>query len=77
MQKIYELLSCKIDKNRVLQNESMKKHTSLNIGGTADVFIIVNTIQELKYVLEVATKEKIKVTILRKRYEYPCKRWWN
>ena len=54
MEDIYnELIKC-IDKERVLQNEPMSKHTTFRIGGPADYFVIINTVEELKHVIEIA-----------------------
>jgi len=40
MQKIYEqLLEEGIDKNNMLLNEPMNKHTSFKTGGNADIFV--------------------------------------
>lgn len=46
-------------KSRVLFNEPMRKHTSMRIGGPADVFIIVEDAQELKKILGFARKKSI------------------
>lgn len=53
-----------IDKKNILKNEPMSKHTSFKIGGNADYFLIVNSIEELKDVLDLAKKYKIKTTII-------------
>ena len=56
---ISKKLSC-----TVLLNESMKKHTSFKIGGTADVFIYVNNIESLKIILGLITTENIPYFII-------------
>ena len=48
----------------ILKNEPMSKHTSLKIGGIADYFIKIKSIEELKKLLEYVNKNKIKVTII-------------
>ena len=53
-----------VKRNNVLKNEPMSKHTSLKIGGIADYFIKVKSIDELKNVLEFTNKNKIKTTII-------------
>lgn len=53
-----------VKRNNVLKNEPMSKHTSLKIGGIADYFIKVKSIDELKNVLEFTNKNKIKTTIV-------------
>lgn len=37
-----------VKRNNILKNEPMSKHTSLKIGGIADYFIKVKTVDELK-----------------------------
>ena len=53
-----------VKRNNVLKNEPMSKHTSLKIGGIADYFIKIKSIEELKNVLEFTNKNKIKTTIV-------------
>lgn len=53
-----------VKRNNILKNEPMSKHTSLKIGGIADYFIKVKTVDELKKLLEFATKNKIQTTIV-------------
>ena len=61
---IYNLLIEKIPEERVLQDESMKKHTSFKIGGNAQFFVKVKTIEEIQYVLNVCKENNIKLTIV-------------
>ena len=61
---IYNELIKKIDKGRVLLNESMKKHTTFKIGGPADLFIRVENIEELKYAIEVIKKNNIELNVI-------------
>ena len=53
-----------VKRNNILKNEPMSKHTSLKIGGIADYFIKVKSIDELKNVLEFTNKNKIETTIV-------------
>ncbi len=53
-----------VKRNNILKNEPMSKHTSLKIGGIADYFIKVKSIDELRNVLEFTNKNKIKTTIV-------------
>lgn len=62
--KIFENLKDILPEKRIKQNEPMKNHTSFKIGGPADFFVQVDTVEELKKVLEFAKKENIKITIL-------------
>ncbi len=58
--KLQEILS----KADILKNEPMSKHTSFKIGGNAEYFIKVKSIQELKNILLLANKNNIPVTIV-------------
>ena len=53
-----------VKRNNILKNEPMSKHTSLKIGGIADYFIKVKTVDELKNLLEFTTENKIQTTIV-------------
>jgi len=66
MQEIYNLLLNKIDKFQIKINEPMSKHTTFKIGGPADLFVMIKSIDELKYVLETAKESITPVTIIRK-----------
>lgn len=61
---IYNLLINQIPKERVLQNEPMKKHTSFKIGGNAEFFVKAKTIEEIKYVLNICKNNDIKLSII-------------
>ncbi len=64
MKDIYRKLEEIIDKNRIFQNEMMKKHTSFKIGGPADFFVIIESVEELKAVLKLAKELDIPVTCI-------------
>lgn len=51
-------------KKNVFKNEPMSKHTSFKIGGKADYFIIINDIDALKLILELASSKKVPITII-------------
>lgn len=53
-----------VKRNNILKNEPMSKHTSLKIGGIADYFIKVKSIEELKELLEFTNKNKVPTTIV-------------
>ena len=53
-----------VGKENVLKDEPMSKHTSFRIGGLAEYFIKVNSIQELKDILEFANKNNIPFTVV-------------
>ena len=49
---------------KIIYNEPMKNHTSFKIGGNADLFVIVKTIEELKQALFYAKQKQIPITII-------------
>lgn len=62
--KIFENLKNIISEERIKQNELMSKHTSFKIGGPADFFIKINTLDELKEILELCKINKIALTLI-------------
>lgn len=62
--KIKDVLTKEISEENIFIDEPMKKYTSFKIGGVADIFIKVKSVQELQYIIEVAKKENILVTII-------------
>jgi len=61
---IYKELQKGIDKNQILKDEKMSKHTSFRIGGPADFFIKIQDVKELKFVLEFSNKNNIPITVV-------------
>lgn len=61
---IKENLEKIISKERIKQNEPMKNHTSFKIGGPAEFYIKIKSIEELQKILKFAKKENIKITII-------------
>ena len=59
-----KLLQEIVDKKNILKNESMSKHTSLKIGGEADYFIKIETVEQLKKTLNLAKKYNMPITIV-------------
>ena len=53
-----------LNKEQILKNEPMKKHTSFRIGGNVDYFLKIKTQEELKQVLEVCKKFKKEIFII-------------
>ena len=53
-----------IPKENIYISEPMSKHTSFKIGGPAECFIKIKTIEQLKDILKYAQKEKIPLTII-------------
>lgn len=64
MEKVYNKLLENVTKDNIYLNENMSKHTSFKIGGPADIFIKVKTLEELKYILKTAKEEGIPITII-------------
>ena len=53
-----------IDKERVLLDEPMKKHTTFRVGGNADYFVMPKTTEEVKGVVALCQKENLPYYIL-------------
>lgn len=64
MSDIITLLKEKIDTKDILENEPMCKHTTFKVGGNADVLVKVHTIDEIKFVLNVAKDNNESIFIL-------------
>lgn len=54
--KIEEIIK---DSSRVLYNEPMKKHTTVKVGGKADVVVLPESVDEVKELIEFAKNENI------------------
>lgn len=48
-----------IDKERVLKDEPMKKHTTFRVGGNADFFVMPRTIGEIKQIVALCREENL------------------
>lgn len=55
--KIYGRLLDKIPSEAILMDERMSRHTSFEIGGTADILALPKSEEEIKYILEVCKEE--------------------
>jgi len=62
--KILEILKKFIPEERIKQNESMKKHTSFKIGGPAEFFIKVNSIEEIQKLLKFSKENEIPLIVV-------------
>ena len=58
--KIKEIIS----EEKIKQNEPMKNHTSFKIGGPADFYIKIDSIEELKEILKFTKQNEIDITIV-------------
>ena len=61
---VYNQLIQIIDKERVLADEPMRKHTTFRVGGNADFFVKPNTAEEVKCVVALCKKENLPYYIL-------------
>lgn len=59
-----QIENLKISKENIQYQEQMTKHTTFKIGGLAECFIKVETIEDLKEILETAKKNDIPITII-------------
>lgn len=64
IEEIYEILTKEIKDSAVYKNEPMSKHTSFKIGGNADIFVKVKTIEDIKIVLKITNENNIPTTII-------------
>ena len=64
IKEIYEQLHVNMPELDILKDEPMSKHNSFRVGGNADIFIKVNTLEELKYILKFIKQNNIPLTIL-------------
>jgi UDP-N-acetylmuramate dehydrogenase len=65
MQEIYnKLLEEGINKENILLNEPMNKHTSFKTGGNADIFVKAYSLEEIKSVLKISKENNINIFVL-------------
>ena len=65
MQEIYkQLLEEGINKENILLDEPMNKHTSFKTGGNADLFVKVYSVEEIKSVLKISKENNIPLFVL-------------
>lgn len=63
-QEIISSLEKIVSKDKIKQNELMKEHTSLKIGGPAEFFVKVSSVEELKQVLHFCKTNEIPLTVV-------------
>lgn len=61
---ICQNLTKEIPSEQIYMNEPMCKHTTFKVGGNADIFIKAKTIEQLKYIIKIAKKNNIHMTII-------------
>ena len=65
MQEIYkQLIESGINKENILKDEPMSKHTSFKVGGKADLFVKAYSLEEIKSVLKVIYENNIPLFVL-------------
>ena len=64
MENLYNKLIENIDKTKVYRNEPMSKHTTFKIGGPADIFLKVETIDEMKYVIKTCKDNNVPLKVI-------------
>lgn len=77
MEEVYNEFIKTIDKNRVLLNEPMNKHTTFKIGGIADIFIKVEKVEELRIIINICSEKKLPLTIIGNGSNILVKDRWN
>lgn len=61
---ICQELTKEVPSEQIYMNEPMNKHTTFRVGGIADIFIRVKNIKQLIFVIKIAKKHKIHITII-------------
>ena len=64
MREKYSLIEKYIDKSKIKYNEPMSKHTTIKVGGKADVLVTPDSIEDIKNVLKIAKDNDIKVYVI-------------
>lgn len=64
MQEVYENLKRDNPTLEIKKDEIMAKHTSFKVGGKADIFIKLKTLEELEYILKYVKEKDIPLTII-------------
>lgn len=65
MQEIYkQLIESGIDKSNIIIDEAMSKHISFKVGGNADIFVKVYSLEEIKSILKIVSENNIPLFVL-------------
>lgn len=64
IEKVYRDLTNILKNSKILKNEPMSKHTSFKIGGSADIVVKIEDVEDIKSILEFSDKEHIPVYII-------------
>ncbi|WP_369901926.1 UDP-N-acetylmuramate dehydrogenase [Bacillus manliponensis] len=61
---IYKQLSTKLKAENIKQDEMLRNHTFIKLGGKADIFVTPSTYEEVQHVIQFAAEHSIKITYL-------------
>ncbi len=64
LEELIKKSNLQIDKEKILFNEPMKKHSTFKLGGPAECFIKIDNINDLKEILIFIKKNKIPLTVI-------------
>ena len=64
MEEKYTLIEEYLDKSKIKYNEPMSKHTTLKVGGNADVLVTPESVEDIKSVLNFAKENNIQVFVI-------------
>ena len=64
LRELIEKSNLQIDKEKILYNEPMSKHTTFKIGGPAECFIKIDNIDDLKEILSFVKENKVPLTVV-------------
>ena len=64
LQELIEKSNLQIDKEKILYNEPMSKHTTFKIGGPAESFVKIDNLNDLKEILLFSKENKVQITVI-------------
>lgn len=64
IKEMIEKSNLKIDKEKILYDEPMKKYTTFKVGGPAECLIKISSKEDLKEILKFANENNIQITVL-------------
>lgn len=64
LEELIKKSNLQIDKEKIVFNEPMNKHSTFKIGGPAECFIKIDNINDLKEILQFSKKNEIPLTVI-------------
>lgn len=64
LKSLIEKSNLQIDKDKILYNEPMSKHTTFKIGGPAECFIKIDSVKDLKEILSFSKENEVPLTVI-------------